>query len=134
MTLVLCADDRCGLSFHGRRQSRDRAVAADLLANAAGRTLWIEPYSRALFPEETLWLQTADLPWTQAGAEDLCFLELQDPVPALERADSLVVYRWNRHYPSDRGISLPPKGWRLTAQTEFPGYSHDRITKEIYQR
>ena len=34
MTLVLCADDRCGLSFNGRRQSRDRLVSEDLLAQA----------------------------------------------------------------------------------------------------
>ena len=134
MTVVLCADDRGGLSFHGRRQSRDRAVSADLLSQAGECTLWVEPCSRPLFPQEARTVRTAEEPWTQAGAEDLCFLELQDPAPALARADQLVVYRWNRHYPSDRKLLLPPEGWTLTSRTEFPGHSHDVITKEIYQR
>ena len=129
MTLVLCADDRGGLSYNRRRQSRDRAVCADLLTQGEGRLLWMEPGSRALFPEEAQTVRTADQPWALAGPEDLCFLELSDPAPALERADRLVVYR-----PSDRKIALPPDGWRLTGQTEFSGHSHDVITKEIYQR
>ena len=62
----------------------------------------------------------------------LCLLELQDPETALERADRLVLYRWGRRYPADRRLDLPPKGWRLEGRTEFPGRSHDMITKEIY--
>ena len=31
MTLILCVDDRGGLSFNGRRQSQDRRVREDLL-------------------------------------------------------------------------------------------------------
>ena len=134
MTLVLCADDRGGLTFNRRRQSRDRAVYADLLAQAEGRPVWMESYSRPLFPEKVPNLRPAEKPWTQAGEADFCFLELPDPAPALEGADTLLVYRWNRHYPSDRRITLPPAGWRLVSQTEFPGHSHDVITKEIYQR
>ena len=133
MTLVLCADDRGGLSFAGRRQSRDRLLCSDLLAMAEGRLLWVEPYSRSLFPASAPPLRTSDQPWIQAGPEDLCFLELQDPFPALERADRLVVYRWNRRSPFDRALQLPPAGWQLTAQNEFPGSSHKIITKEYYQ-
>ena len=134
VTLAFCVDDRGGLSFNRRRQSRDRAVSADLLSQAGECTLWVEPCSRPLFPEEAEHIRTAEEPWTQAGPEDLCFLELTGPAPALERADQLILYRWNRHYPSDRKIALPPEGWTLTGRTEFPGYSHDVITKEIYQR
>ena len=67
-----------------------------------------------------------------AEGDGLCLLELQDPEAALERADRLVLYRWGRHYPADRRLDLPPAGWRLEEQTEFPGRSHDMITKEIY--
>ena len=134
MTLAFCVDDRGGLSFNRRRQSRDRAVSADLLTQAGGHTLWVEPYSRPLFPQEAGNVRTAEEPWTQAGLEDLCFLELTGPSPALKRAERLILYRWNRHYPSDRKLLLPPEGWTLTSRTEFPGHSHDVITKEIYQR
>ena len=59
-------------------------------------------------------------------------MELRDPAPLLERAGRLVVYRWNRLYPADRRLSLPPAGWRLLSQSDFPGHSHPRITKEVY--
>lgn len=36
MILAFCMDDQGGLAFNHRRQSRDRALVADLLA-AAGR-------------------------------------------------------------------------------------------------
>ena len=67
-----------------------------------------------------------------AEGDGLCLLELQDPKAALGWADRLVLYRWGRHYPADRRLDLPPEGWRLEGQTEFPGRSHDMITKEIY--
>ena len=89
MTLAFCVDDRGGLSFNRRRQSRDRAVSADLLSQAGECTLWVEPCSRPLFPEEAEHIRTAEEPWTQAGPEDLCFLELTGPAPALERAHQL---------------------------------------------
>lgn len=134
MTVVLCADDRGGLSFNGRRQSQDRALRADLLSHAQDRLLWMDSRSRGQFTQPEDCIRESDAPWLQAGGEDLCFLELQDPSPALERADTLVVYRWNRHYPSDRRITLPPAGWHLVSRKDFPGHSHDVITKEIYQR
>ena len=34
MTLILCVDDRGGLSFNGRRQSQDRRVREDQIGRA----------------------------------------------------------------------------------------------------
>ena len=145
MTLILCVDDRGGLSFNGRRQSQDRRVREDLLTMAAGGTLWMDGYSRRQFTEpEAAAIQVDRDPAARAAEGDgLCLLELQDPEAALERAEfsnlgllgegeQLVLYRWGRHYPADRRLDLPPKGWRLEGRTEFPGRSHDMITKEIY--
>ena len=125
MTLILCVDDRGGLSFNGRRQSQDRRVREDLLTMAAGGALWMDDYSRRQFTEP----EAAAI---RAEGDGLCLLELQDPKAALGWADRLVLYRWGRHYPADRRLDLPPEGWRLEGQTEFPGRSHDMITKEIY--
>ena len=122
MTLILCVDDRGGLSFNGRRQSQDRRVREDLLTMAAGGALWMDDYSRRQFTE----------PEAAAIRVD------RDPAPnsasqSVSDNDSrLVLYRWGRHYPADRRLDLPPAGWRLEGQTEFPGRSHDMITKEIY--
>ena len=38
MILAFCMDDQGGLAFNHRRQSRDRALVADLLAAAGART------------------------------------------------------------------------------------------------
>ena len=132
MTLAFCVDDRGGLSFNRRRQSRDRAVSADLLSQAQGHTLWMEPNSRPIFPEEAANLRTAAEPWRQAGPEDLCFLELTGPDAALEGADRLILYRWNRRYPADLYFDIPLESWRLLERTEFPGSSHKLLTKEVY--
>ena len=93
----------------------------------------MDTYSRGQFSEPFPGFRISDTPWTAAGPDDICFLELQNPAPALARAEELIVYRWNRHYPSDQRIALPPEGWRLIAKTEFLGYSHDKITKEVYR-
>ena len=51
MIAALCIDDNRGLRFNRRRQSRDRAVTADLLRSAEGHKLWAAPGSVSLFPE-----------------------------------------------------------------------------------
>ena len=133
MTVVLCADDRGGLVFHGRRQSRDLMVRADLLRLAGGRPIWMDPYSREQFTaEEQGDLRVSRDILAQAEMDGLCFLELQPPQPYLERAEELIVYRWNRLYPADRRLALPPPGWHLARREDFPGHSHPTITREVY--
>lgn len=95
------------LSFNRRRQSRDRAVSADLLTQAGECTLWVEPCSRPLFPEEAEHIRTAEEPWTQGGTGGCLFPGAHRPRPALERADQLILYRWNRHYPPTGRLPCP---------------------------
>ena len=133
MTLVLCAEERGGLSFHSRRQSQDRLLREDLLKEAEGRLLWVDGYTKRQFSEPSERIRVSETPWLQAGEGDLCYLELQDPSPAMERADKLLLYRWRRHYPADRAFSVPAE-WHLVSRTELAGYSHDVIDKEVYQR
>ena len=134
MTLILCVDDRGGLSFNGRRQSQDRRVREDLLTMAAGGTLWMDDYSRRQFTEpEAAAIRVDWDPAARAAEGDgLCVLGVQAWAAALGVADRVGLYCWGRHYPADRRLDLPPAGWRLEGQTEFPGRSHDMITKEIY--
>ena len=102
MTLVLCADDRGGLSYNHRRQSRDREVSARVLADAAGRPLWCAPSSLALFgPGAEGHLTAAEDFLNRAGPGELCFVEGRPLLPWLERMEGLVLYRWNRRYPAD---------------------------------
>ena len=49
MDIIICLDDRNGMLFHHRRQSRDREVIRDMLQECAGRKLLVSPFSAGLF-------------------------------------------------------------------------------------
>ena len=129
MTLYLCLDDRNGLQFNHRRQSRDSAVLEDIRSQLTGNLL-IDPFSEKMIREAEI---PYVLPPETAGdffAEDVPADEI------LEKTRKLVIYRWNRHYPSDVKWEpdLTAMGFTLEDTTEFPGTSHEKITREVYVR
>lgn len=135
MIAIICADNRNGTFFNGRRQSRDRLLCAHVLERAAGRRLWMNACSARQFPPEAAARFTVDEdPLSRAGPGELCFVEGAPLLPWLDRLEGVVVYRWNRDYPADRFLDLaldaPP--WRLLETEDFPGSSHKFITKEVY--
>lgn len=138
MTLITCIDDRFGLAFHRRRLSRDRALCARVLELAGTGNLRLSPYSLSLFehlPHEAALLAGEDY-LTQAAGEDLCFAEREELSPWLDRADKLVLFRWNRTYPFDLRFPLEEldRHWVLTGSSDFPGSSHEKITEEWYEK
>jgi len=134
--LIACVDDRDGMAFHQRRQSRDRVVRQHILADAAGARLWMNARSARQFAqsEQGLLLVAEDyLDRAQAG--DFCFVEDRSPAPWLDRLEEVRLYRWGRVYPADVWLGLDlADGWALVSQEQFPGWSHDTITKEVYRR
>ena len=46
----------------------------------------------------------------------------------------IVLYKWNRDYPADVIFEVDLSKWRLEERKDFSGYSHEKITKEIYNR
>ena len=129
MTLYICLDDRNGLQFNKRRQSRDRAVLEDIRSRISGMLL-IEPFSEKLIRE-------AEIPYVlpPETAEDF-FAETLPSEEVLENTKRLVIYRWNRHYPSDVRWEpdLGSLGFVLTETGEFAGASHEKIIREVYER
>lgn len=129
MTLYLCLDDKNGLQFNKRRQSRDSAVLEDIRSQLTGNLL-IDPFSEKLIRE-------AEIPYVlpPETAEDF-FAEDVPSEAVIERTKKLVIYRWNRHYPSDVrwGPDFGALGFVLTETMEFPGTSHEKITREVYER
>ena len=134
MIAAVCIEDRGGMCFCGRRVSRDSAQQADLLALAGERRLRMNRKSAALFPGTDVTAEEDFL--EKAGPGEVCFVEDRPLRPVLDRLEQLVVYRWNRTYPSDLQLDLDPAadGFVLTEQKEFPGSSHETITREIYER
>ena len=134
MTVYVCLDDRNGMLFNNRRQSRDAAVLQDM-AGSIPEVLTIDPFSEKL-------VQSAEIPYALAPEDGSLspdahfFLENRDPAPLAALASRVVIYRWNRHYPADVqwNINLSEIDFSLTESCEFPGKSHETITKEVYTR
>ena len=132
MKLIVCLDDTGGMMFNRRRQSRDRVLIADMIHHTKDSTLWVSPYSSSLFGEDCPTVQISPLPLDDAKTDDYCFVE-DIPLPQnLDGVDELVIYRWNRLYPSDVHFSCDMSSFFLKERGEFVGSSHDKITKEIW--
>ena len=134
MIAAVCIDDRGGMLFNHRRQSQDRLLLPDLLAEAAGRPLWMNSYSLRQFPDPPPNLCVDEGFLDQAGPGELCFVETVDPAPWRERMEGIILYRWNRTYPADLHLTLSLDGWSLERREIFAGSSHEKIIKEVYRR
>ena len=133
MYLIYCVDEKGGLSFGGRRQSRDRTVRGDMLEMTAGKTLWMDETSRRQFTEpEGERIRVDEDFLSRAGAGEFCFVEDRSVKNYVNSIERVILYRWDRAYPADLFWDLSLEGWTLERREEFPGYSHKIITKEVY--
>lgn len=135
MRVIVCLDDWNGMLFNRRRQSRDRRVVEDILRELGEKRLLVNGFSAPLFERAGERIRVADDPLAAAGREDVCFVENLPLAPWAAAIERLTVYRWNRVYPADMRLDLAlESGWHLVATSDFPGFSHEKITKEIYER
>lgn len=133
MIVITCIDDDMGMLFNNRRQSKDSVLRARILDKSAGHKLWMNHYSAKQFEgDETPQVNVEEDFLLEATPGDYCFVETQ-PLQAYEKwIEKLILYRWNRKYPSDLKFDLDLRGWKLLESTDFPGNSHDKITEEVY--
>lgn len=136
MIAVLCIDDRNGLMFGKRRQSRDRHLLEDVQSLCGEGRLLMNEYSSRLFLQYGFPCPTAMPDFLdQAESGDICFVEGDSLLPFWDRLEKLILYRWNRVYPAD--LYFDPAilhDWTLSETKEFPGTSHKIITREVYIR
>lgn len=137
MIVLICLDDSGGMMFNHRRQSQDRVLREDLLTTTGEKKLWMNSYSARQFaPEQQDRLMVSEHFLTEAGAGEFCFVEQGPLGPVEERIEELIIYKWNRRYPSDQKLDLPlsEHGWTLRESRDFSGSSHEKITREVYYR
>ena len=134
MKLIVCLDARNGMCFAGRRQSKDICQREDMLALAAPGPLWMSPYSAREFDSLPDFVIVDEAYLEKAREEDWCFVEREDVSAVADTVAQVAIYRWNRHYPSDRKfpMALFENRWHLVSCREFPGKSHETITLEVY--
>ncbi len=139
MQVILCADEKNGLMFNHRRQSQDRELRKRILTIIGEEKLYTGACSAGQFTEKE-WedkLVICEDPMAAAAGNIYYFAEGQDLLPAAEAGviEEVILYRWDKVYPADTWIDLSRSGnWQPVSAAEFPGYSHEKITEEIYRR
>ena len=134
MKLIVCLDDQNGMLFNGRRLSKDSCLRKRILEVTQSEILWMNGYSAKQFADvEQVWKVDEDF-LREAQPGEYCFVENVDISACTERVEELIVYRWNRLYPSD---TVFPFGkfshWSKVSSFEFLGSSHEKLTEEVYR-
>ena len=132
MNLVVCVDDKLGMALFGRRQSRDALLIADLAELAAGEKIYMSPRSALLFEGSNTNIIPHEDFASLAGEGEYCFAEFISPASLEEKAEKIILYRWNRRYQADLFFDIDLSLWKLESTAELPGSSHELITREVY--
>ena len=114
-----------GILFGGRRVSADSAVFDDL-KTLYTKKLYVTPFSGIEYV-------SADNIFDAAADDDMIFAENISLAPHLKDLSEIIVYRWNRRYPSDFKTDIDFSALILTDSRDFKGTSHDKITRKIYK-
>ena len=125
MNIIICLDKNNGISFNNRRQSRDRNVILDMLLSYDN--VCYLPNSALLFEDFNGATKIEKL--EDAPKNAYVFVEL-NTLEGIE-IDNLIVYRWDKIYPSDKKFTLLPT-LKLREITPLKGNSHEIIFKETY--
>lgn len=119
-TVIICLDKRDGLSFCGRRLSRDAKIFEDIQKDF-GEVAVSNDISLDFLPN--------------VKGSPAVFCEVEIPSGYIECCNKVIIYRFDRAYPFD--VSLQSgfyDNFKLAAKTEFAGNSHDKIFKEIWEK
>lgn len=134
--IVICViDDHGGMLFNHRRQSQDCVLRKRILQRAHNKKLWMNTYSYGQFAtEQASQIVVSEHFLHEAAAGDFCFVETCSLAEVESRIEAVVLYRWNRSYPTDfrLDLTLTQPHWIQIETTDFAGNSHERITEEIY--
>lgn len=135
MNVIICIDINSGVLFNHRRQSKDCVVRQHIKRITNTHNLWMNQYTYKQFLDMDIpQINIAENFLELAGSGDYCFVENVDISPYISKIDRIILFKWNRIYPSDTFLSLDLSEWTLENTEDFVGHSHDKITKEIYRR
>lgn len=132
MKIAVCIDKSGGMMFNNRRQSRDRILIEDFIKTANGSIIRISSFSLSMFEHGTIVCSNDFL--DKAAPADWCFVEDRKLSEYYDKITDLIVYCWNRDYPSDFQLDLDLSSFELIDEVDFVGSSHDCITKRIYKK
>ena len=134
MNVIVCLSDGGGMMFNNRRQSRDAQVMKDIEKLVCDGVVFISEFSLSLFSESRVSVIAVSDPLSAAVPDDFVFLEDRGVGEHVLEIDKLIIYKWNRHYPTDFKFDIDPAavGMKLSETVELVGKSHEKITREIW--
>ena len=133
ITVAVCLDDRGGMLFFGRRQSRDRVLISELIQSTEGK-VYINKFSELLFEPHREHVVICDDPMRECPDGGTVFVENLPLLPYFDDISQIILYKWNKNYPSDKRIDIKFDAFRVVSDTAFVGSSHDKINKVILKR
>ncbi len=131
MNVIICLDDNNGMLFNNRRQSRDKALLADVFKDLQGEKLHITSFSEKLMADYCDGVTLCE-DASAIGNGQWFFCENVDLTSFSSNIEKIVVYKWNRVYPSDFNCNLDFSLFSLEGENDFEGNSHPVITKQIF--
>ena len=135
MILIVCVDEKNGMIFNNRRQSRDKILIAHILEVTKNKKLWITNFSQDIFNMSDANNLIIDDQFIEKMREDdYCFVENIEVKTLIDKVDKIIIYNWNRNYPADQYFDINLDEWVIDSEEEFSGSSHDKITQKIYIR
>lgn len=132
MIVAVCTDDNGGILFNSRRISRDEAVLKDLERIAEDKPIRINEFSVPLFKGTNIKYYEGEDFLENAAPDDICFAENIPASRFIDKTDMLILYCWNRRYPSDFKFDADLSHYRLIKSYDLSGKSHDKITVKVY--
>ena len=135
MILIVCVDEKNGMMFNNRRQSKDRILSEHILKIVDNKKIWMNSYSKSAFEgQESLNIAVDDNFIEKINKDEYCFVENIDVNTIINKVDKIILYNWNRHYPADRYFNINLEEWVVDSENEFQGSSHEKISEKVYVR
>lgn len=136
MNIIVAVDDDFGMMFNGRRQSQDSELRKYILDLTKDSVLWMNQYSFRQFKETPQNVKISESYLSEAGSGDYCFVEDKSIGAVADMLKKLILFRWNRKYPSDMKLDYDPSanGMHLRKTEDIVGQAHDRITVEVWEK
>lgn len=121
--------------FNNRRLSRDQQVYEDIHSLLGDGCLWCDTYSLELFKDISANIHLLGKHEVKPTENDFVFIETNGFEDYFASANEIIIYRWDRIYPSDVKLSVElGKKWVLQRTETIAGNSHKVITREVYIR
>lgn len=137
MKLIVCLENNNGVIFNKRRVSSDKKVTKKIIELTQGKKLWVSYYTQELFIGKDInktRLVISNSFFKKAGKSDYVFVE-NNMSENLDDCSELIIFRWNRDYPSDLKFDFDYlQRFELVSTEKFKGNSHDEITEEHYTK